>query len=132
MSLRPNLGLNGFCTCIQSGLPTGQFASKLPVKESTEHTYDAVSELNDAMDGPEHAGIKERPVSSDSSGKSVILHFFFIRCRQSYSNFFVFFRVLMITRVVYFGGIRVKVKVSTCFRRNELWLGVKVRLGGQV
>lgn len=38
----------------------------------------------------------------------------------------------MITRVVYFGGIRVKVKVSTCFRRNELWLGVKVRLGGQV
>lgn len=84
------------------------------------------------MDGSEHAGIKERPVSSDSSGKSVILHFFFIRCRQSYSNFFVFFRVLMITRVVYFGGIRVKVKVSTCFRRNELWLGVKVRLGGQV
>lgn len=133
MSLRPNLGLNGFCTCIQSGLPTGQFASKLPVKESTEHTYDAVSESNDAMDGPEHAGIKERPVSSDSSGKSVILHFFFfIRCRQSYSNFFVFFRVLMITRVVYFGDIRVKVKVSTCFRRNELLLGVKVRLGGQV
>ena len=85
------------------------------------------------MDGPEHAGIKERPVSSDSSGKSVILHFFFfIRCRQSYSNFFVFFRVLMITRVVYFGDIRVKVKVSTCFRRNELLLGVKVRLGGQV
>ena len=38
----------------------------------------------------------------------------------------------MITRVVYFGDIRVKVKVSTCSRRNELWLGVKVRLGGQV
>lgn len=88
MSLRPNLGLNGFCTCIQSGLPTGQFASKLPVKESTEHTYDAVSESNDAMDGPEHAGIKERPVSSDSSGKSVILHFFFYKMQAKLFEFF--------------------------------------------
>ena len=97
--------MNCFCPCIQSGLPTYQFASELPVKESAEHTYDAVSESKDVVDGREHEGIKERPVSSDSSGKSVILQFF-IRCRQSYSNFFVFSRVFMITRDVYFEGIR--------------------------
>lgn len=101
------------------------------MKESAEHTYVAVSESKDAVDGREHAGIKERPVSGDSSGKSVILQFF-IRCRQRYSNFFGFFRVLMITRVEYFGGIGVFEtigKVSACFRRSELWVRVKVRLG---